>query len=58
MTPGGCLISVAIPTVSALSQALQFYGSFDNDRSTDRYVLLITNGDPTCTSDGHLQSLQ
>jgi hypothetical protein len=50
--PGSqCVMSDATPTASALAQALQLF-SGASYQSTDRYVLLITDGDPSCSTDG------
>jgi hypothetical protein len=45
----GCVTSDATPTASAIGVARQFYGDFGGK---DRYVLLTTDGEPSCTKDG------
>jgi hypothetical protein len=59
MTSGGCLTATpacttdATPTAKALFKADQIYDTVDSNSNDgiDRYVLLITDGDPNCGMD-------
>jgi hypothetical protein len=48
---GGCTTTDATPTARAIARSHDFYAGFD-DRTKDRFVLLMTDGNPSCANNG------